>query len=163
MIVYFLKSTLVVLFLLKNGWATPVLEYDKASKYEEYIVEHEISLIDARNSVLNTSLQQMLPSPGCQKCSLEEKRYCLGIDLINDHCCCDRRHHELFPFIPHTCYFGDQLCSPIAGTCDNYYKLSICCCKKYAFLKWKEKSSCASLLVSKTLLCISLYIVSNFT
>ncbi|CAH2003934.1 unnamed protein product [Acanthoscelides obtectus] len=42
---------------------------------------------------------------------------------------------ELFPFIPHTCYFGDQLCSPIAGTCDNYYKLSICCCKKYAFLK----------------------------
>ncbi|CAH1987126.1 unnamed protein product [Acanthoscelides obtectus] len=121
MIVYFLKSTLVVLFLLKNGWATPVLEYDKASKYEEYIVEHEISLIDARNSVLNTSLQQMLPSPGCQKCSLEEKRYCLGIDLINDHCCCDRRHHG------------------------------------------KEKSSCASLLVSKTLLCISLYIVSNFT
>nr|CAI5860070.1 unnamed protein product [Callosobruchus analis] len=58
MIVCFLKSTLVVLLLLKNGCSTPVLEHDKALKYEEYVVEHEISFLDAKHSVFNTSLQQ---------------------------------------------------------------------------------------------------------
>ncbi|XP_072389704.1 uncharacterized protein [Diabrotica undecimpunctata] len=136
----FFGTTLVILLLIKNGISTPVVEYDKMSKYEEYIVEHEISSGQARNSVLSIDLKSIVIPPGCQKCNEEEKRYCLGADLIRDHCCCDKRHHEFFPYIPHTCYLGSQLCSTVASDCTEYHRLRTCCCQFVAAVKWKTKS-----------------------
>lgn len=32
---------------------------------------------------------------GCQKCNKSEINYCLGRDVIDDHCCCDRRYEGM--------------------------------------------------------------------
>lgn len=117
--------------------ATPT---DKeTSKYEEYIVEHEISDTQAKNSALSTAIETIIVPAGCQECTKEEKHYCTSSALISDHCCCDRRFHENLPYIPHTCYFGPQLCTTIAPDCFKYTRLRTCCCDKYLLQKWKEK------------------------
>ncbi|XP_018571980.1 uncharacterized protein LOC108911509 [Anoplophora glabripennis] len=133
-----LETTVIFFLVLGNGCSTPVVEYDKSLRYEEYTIEHEISSTQARNSALTTDLESIVPAPGCQECTYEEKRYCLGADFINDHCCCDKRY-ELLPYVPHTCYFGNQLCTPVMSSCDQYSRLRICCCDKFVLEKWKEK------------------------
>ncbi|XP_056638881.1 uncharacterized protein LOC130446567 [Diorhabda sublineata] len=138
--VIFINKALVIFLLIRNGLLTPIVEYDKASKYEEYIIEHEISSGQAKNTVLSMNLDAITIPPGCQKCSEKDQRYCLGADLISDHCCCDKKYHEYFPYIPHTCYFGSQLCSTVADDCIEYHRLRTCCCQKYAAFKWKAKS-----------------------
>ncbi|XP_019879759.1 uncharacterized protein LOC109607723 [Aethina tumida] len=129
-----------VAFLVLAATPSPVVEYDKGLRYEEYDVEHEISAMQARNAVKHTDYSSVNTPPGCQTCTAEEKRYCLGNDLINDHCCCDKRYHEFFPFIPHTCYLGSTLCNTVALNCGEYNRLRTCCCDKITLEKWKQKS-----------------------
>ncbi|KAJ8925325.1 hypothetical protein NQ315_009155 [Exocentrus adspersus] len=140
----FFGNAVAFLLLLRNGYTTPVVEYNKGLRYEEYIVEHEISTVNARNSALTIDVQSIVAPSGCKECTSEEKRYCLGSDFINDHCCCDRRYHEVLPFIPHTCYSGNQLCEPVME-CDKYRRLRTCCCDILVLKKWKarfQNSSC---------------------
>ncbi|CAH1111324.1 unnamed protein product [Psylliodes chrysocephalus] len=137
MVIFFVK-VLVICLLIGNGTSTPVAEYDKSSRYEEYIIEHEISSGSAKNAVIAMNLSSIEIPPGCQKCNAKEERYCLGADLISDHCCCDKRYHELFPYIPHTCYFGTQLCQTVASDCTEYHRLRTCCCQKLTLHKFLE-------------------------
>lgn len=45
------KSFLIVI-LLEWGTSTPIIEHDKGVRYEEYLVEHEISEGEAKNQTL---------------------------------------------------------------------------------------------------------------
>ncbi|KAJ3636556.1 hypothetical protein MTP99_000090 [Tenebrio molitor] len=139
-----MPGIILVAFLVvcstEKGSPIPIVEYDKGLRYEEYIVEHEISASQAKNAALAIDLSSVSSPAGCQKCTKAEIRYCLGIDLISDHCCCDRRYHEVLPFIPHTCYLGTQICKPVVGDCAEYSRLRSCCCDKHALEKWKKKS-----------------------
>ncbi|CAG9860749.1 unnamed protein product [Phyllotreta striolata] len=131
-------KALVIYLLIKCGAPSPAIEKDAPLKYEEYIVEHEISSMSARNSVLTMDISSINTPSGCKECNPEEQRYCLGTDLINDHCCCDKRYHELFPYIPHTCYLGPQLCHTIATDCTEYHRILSCCCQKLTAEKFRE-------------------------
>lgn len=127
----------VLLYLgVSSVLATPSV--GKELKYEEYNVEHEISTTEARNNALSTDLNAIIVPAGCQECTKEEIQYC-GSNLISDHCCCDKRFHEYLPYIPHTCYIGTQLCTPVATDCNEYTRLRICCCDKYLLQKWRHK------------------------
>lgn len=108
-------------------------------RYEEYVVEHEISATQAKNVALRIDTARMDPPPGCQPCTSAERKYCLSGDFINDHCCCDRRHHEYLDFIPHTCYVGTVLCQTIAADCAEYSRLRTCCCSRLVLQKCKYK------------------------
>lgn len=55
MVIFFVK-VLVICLLIGNGTSTPVAEYDKSSRYEEYIIEHEISSGSAKNAVIAMNL-----------------------------------------------------------------------------------------------------------
>ncbi|KAJ8983115.1 hypothetical protein NQ317_001859 [Molorchus minor] len=131
--------TVAFLLLMESGYSTPAADSVKSFRYEEYFVEHEVSALQAKNVALATDSQSIVTPPGCQKCTPDEMKYCTGRDLINDHCCCDKRYFEALPYIPHTCYLGKQLCSPVIGDCAKYSRLRTCCCDKYVFEKWKRK------------------------
>ncbi|KRT85140.1 hypothetical protein AMK59_2240, partial [Oryctes borbonicus] len=107
----------------------------------------------------------VVPPPGCQHCTLDEKKYCLSGDFIHDHCCCDRRHHEYLNFIPHTCYVGTVLCHPIAADCAEYTRLRMCCCNRLALEKWTDKLSASSWSIRPDkiiIFLITLYIVNIY-
>lgn len=58
---------------------------------------------------------------GCKECTRREVEYCLSNDVIEDHCCCQRKYHGLYLFIDikNVSYlntFGLQKCSPILRT-----------------------------------------------
>ncbi|KAF2884690.1 hypothetical protein ILUMI_21487 [Ignelater luminosus] len=108
--------------------------------YEEYIVEHDISMEQARNAALAIDLNSIEIPPGCQRCSSAEIKYCQGRDFINDHCCCDKRYHEALPYIPHTCYLGTNLCKPVVGDCSTYTRLRTCCCHAHVLKRWKSSA-----------------------
>jgi len=38
---------------------------------------------------------------------------------------------EFLPYIPHTCYFGSQLCTTVALDCNKYTRLRTCCCDTF--------------------------------
>ncbi|PSN47177.1 hypothetical protein C0J52_14720, partial [Blattella germanica] len=78
--------------------------------------------------------------PGCEECTKEELEYCTGNAVLHDHCCCDRRHLEKFPYVPHTCYLKPD-CRPLAGDCSMYTRLRVCCCDRFVAEKWKSDAS----------------------
>lgn len=53
-----------IVMLLERGSTTPIIEYDKGVRYEEYVIEHEISTIQAKNETflidINSSKYQFL-------------------------------------------------------------------------------------------------------
>lgn len=145
----------------KGYFSLPVYEHDKGVRYEEYLVEHEISSLQAKNVALAFNFDTATVPPGCQPCTKSEMHYCMGTDLVNDHCCCDKRHHEVLSYIPHTCYVGSRICRTVASDCAEYSRIRTCCCDKYAQQKWKEKSSGAAINhINST--AISLLITSIF-
>ncbi|XP_077296986.1 uncharacterized protein LOC143918795 [Arctopsyche grandis] len=105
-----------------------------------FYVEHEISERDARKAVKVAEVDSDMISAGCA-CGHKEMDYCAGEKVINDHCCCDRSDHELFPYVPHTCYFGNDRCNLIAESCEEYEFLRDCCCSKHLIAKWKARFS----------------------
>ncbi|KAK9874095.1 hypothetical protein WA026_002449 [Henosepilachna vigintioctopunctata] len=131
--------SLLLIAMVHHGRFSPVVSYDKRVRYEEYTIEHEISATQAKNAALTIDLSSVRLTHGCQSCSNEELRYCAGTDLINDHCCCDKRFSESLPFIPHTCYSGTVLCKPIVEDCEEYYRRKACCCDKFSLQFWKKK------------------------
>lgn len=154
-----LLALIGVLVLFGGGEGTP--SPTAAYKFEEYVVEHEVSALRAKNAALAIDLDAIQPPFSCQKCTTEEIRYCESANFVSDHCCCDRRFHEL-PYIPHTCYLGRKLCRPIAGHCDEYTKIRKCCCDKHALALWKAKSSSNSIIFPhrrKTLVLHVLHVI----
>ncbi|KAF5292777.1 hypothetical protein FQA39_LY13822 [Lamprigera yunnana] len=129
----------VAFFILLLIW-DPTLQKEIIA-YEEYVIEHEISTENARNAALAIDLRNIKVPPGCQKCTKWELSYCQGSDFINDHCCCDKRYHEVLPYIPHTCYLGAQLCKPVVGDCLTYKTIRKCCCTIHLIQKWKSSAS----------------------
>ncbi|KAH1007842.1 hypothetical protein HUJ04_005027 [Dendroctonus ponderosae] len=91
----YLNEYFLILCLAGFNMATPTVDRDdiKNVKYEEYVIEHEISSTQARNVALSTDINAIIVPAGCQECTKEEKHYCMSADLISDHCCCDRRFH----------------------------------------------------------------------
>ncbi|XP_060532848.1 uncharacterized protein LOC132705906 [Cylas formicarius] len=138
-----IPAYLIIFIAFPSIVAKPAMDSPNL-RYEEYVVEHDISATQARNVALSTNYNEVTPLAGCQECTKEEIHYCLGSDLISDHCCCDKRYHEVLPFIPHTCYFGTQLCSPVQSDCAKYTRVRTCCCDRYLLQKWKEKLSASS-------------------
>lgn len=56
MVAVLLEKAVAILLLVQNGFTIPVVEEDKSYKYEEYVVEHEVSSGQAKNSVLSTNI-----------------------------------------------------------------------------------------------------------
>lgn len=56
MVTLFFEQAVAILLLVQNGCTIPVVEVDKSYKYEEYVIEHEISSTQAKNSVLSTNV-----------------------------------------------------------------------------------------------------------
>ncbi|XP_022188588.2 uncharacterized protein LOC111047205 isoform X1 [Nilaparvata lugens] len=79
-------------------------------------------------------------NPGCKECSKSNETYCLGNDVIYDHCCCDRRFHESIPYVEHSCYIETTPCIPIVRDCGEYMKMMSCCCHRLLGTKWKNIS-----------------------
>ncbi|XP_076260035.1 uncharacterized protein LOC143196260 [Rhynchophorus ferrugineus] len=140
--------------------ANPAIKDDH--KYDEYVIEHEISYGQAKNYALNADINSIITPPGCQECTKEEKLYC-NTDLINDHCCCNKRFHEYLPYIPHTCYTGTQLCVTMATDCNKYTRLRTCCCDKYLLPKWRSKygASASSTPNTNAILAVASFLVST--
>lgn len=154
---------LCVGFLIILKWivsGVPISEI--YTKYEEYDVEHEISTTQAKNTALHMDIDALVTPVGCQKCTTSEINYCLGRDLINDHCCCDKRYKETLPYVPHTCYLGPQLCKPIVSDCETYYRLKACCCAKYVLKHWKAKANASNLIPSTSICLIGAILITIF-
>lgn len=50
------QQAIAILLLAQSGFGTPAVDDDKGYKYEEYIVEHEVSSGQAKNSVITMSV-----------------------------------------------------------------------------------------------------------
>nr|XP_022911891.1 uncharacterized protein LOC111422867 [Onthophagus taurus]XP_022911892.1 uncharacterized protein LOC111422867 [Onthophagus taurus] len=160
-----------LLFLYLNILLSTVtlIETTRVNKYlhqehEVYKVEHEISTTQAKNHALTMDLNDIIEPAGCQPCTKSELSYCTSSSIINDHCCCEKRFEESFPFIPHTCFVGNKLCKPMFS-CDDYIRLKRCCCHKLLLAKWKEMSSSSSIISYSSfyvLNVILLYIVNRY-
>lgn len=94
---------------------------------------------------------------GCKECTRREVEYCLSNDVIEDHCCCQRKYHgllyllilemfksfeyicftEVFPYIAHTCYARSRNCEPTVRDCGVFDRLLVCCCHHHLGLKCK--------------------------
>lgn len=56
MVALFVEQAVALLLLAQLGITISVIEEDKSYKYEEYVVEHEISSGQAKNSVLSANV-----------------------------------------------------------------------------------------------------------
>ncbi|PNF14129.1 hypothetical protein B7P43_G01071 [Cryptotermes secundus] len=90
-------------------------------------VEHRVHEDEAKAVARTLHPELYERGPGCEVCTAEEIQYCAGTAVLEDHCCCDMRHSEWFPYVPHTCYLRPG-CRPIAGNCAEYARLRVCCC-----------------------------------
>ncbi|KDR23926.1 uncharacterized protein LOC110831749 [Zootermopsis nevadensis] len=115
-------------------------------------VEHRVEQGEARAvaSALHPELSD--GRPGCEVCTREEVEYCAGNAVVEDHCCCDMRHFEWFPYVPHTCYLRPG-CSPIAGNCARYARLRVCCCEAVTAAKWKSEAGLLTMSWRILMLC----------
>lgn len=135
--------------LAKAAVPKTILEFQQmVGNYVEHRVDEEEAKLVAR------TLQPELSDgrPGCEVCTTEEIEYCTGSAAIEDHCCCDLRHLESFPYVPHTCYLRPG-CSPNAGNCARYARLRVCCCDYFTAKKWKSQASLPTLPWRTFLLC----------
>ncbi|XP_025835703.1 uncharacterized protein LOC108735482 isoform X2 [Agrilus planipennis] len=156
----FIMTVAIVAFLwTENVISIPTSVPPQAVTYDEYVIEHAISSQSAKNVALSMDVNSKEPF-GCQKCTDREMQYCLGNGLVNDHCCCDMNYTEKLPFIAHTCYFGRQLCKPVAGDCIEYQRLLLCCCNRHTLIHWKQKSVASNTpsLKAIVMLMLALYV-----
>ncbi|KAL6264543.1 hypothetical protein P5V15_004648 [Pogonomyrmex californicus] len=104
---------------------------------DEYVLEHEVLRKDALAQAKKLEIHSG-HAPGCQVCIYSEIIYCKNGSVINDHCCCDGRFNEVFPFVEHTCRVGPEECEVHAGNCAEYTRLRDCCCHTYLASVWKH-------------------------
>uniref|UniRef100_A0A8D9BJR3 CCC domain-containing protein n=1 Tax=Cacopsylla melanoneura TaxID=428564 RepID=A0A8D9BJR3_9HEMI len=105
-------------------------------------VEHRVTREDAEKAAMLLQPTLMVGT-GCKNCSKREMLYCMSEDVIQDHCCCDRKFHEAFPYVEHTCFVRERLCSTVVPNCGEYARIQNCCCHQYLGAKWKQKTSSA--------------------
>lgn len=81
-------------------------QVEKVTKSDNFCIRiNKISFVTQKQStcllvfllllinIFNTqSFVSVIPPLGCQACTKSEINYCLSRDLINDHCCCDKRY-----------------------------------------------------------------------
>lgn len=115
-------------------------------------VEHRVDEDEAKTVARTLHPELYDRGPGCEVCTAEEIQYCTGTAVLEDHCCCDMRHFEWFPYVPHTCYLRPG-CRPIAGNCAQYARLRVCCCDYIMATKWKSQASLPTLSWRMYLLC----------
>jgi hypothetical protein len=115
-------------------------------------VEHQVDEGEAMAIARTLHPELNGGAPGCGVCTAEEIQYCSGPAVIEDHCCCDKRYFEWFPYVPHTCYLRPG-CKPNAGDCAQYARLRICCCDKITAIKWKSQAVLPALSWRMCLLC----------
>ncbi|XP_065215723.1 uncharacterized protein LOC135842273 [Planococcus citri] len=109
------------------------------------LIEHQVTSDEAKQAVKDIEPDKMI-TVGCKSCSRVDIQYCLSDDVISDHCCCDRKFKERFPYIEHTCTLEDSPCQPVARDCSEYTRIVDCCCNQQLASKWKANylKSCAS-------------------
>ncbi|XP_059611584.1 uncharacterized protein LOC132258329 isoform X2 [Phlebotomus argentipes] len=135
--------------------------------YEEYYLEHSVSEKDAKKSLkesIEASAQNQRPAY-CGECTSAIRKYCLSSHLLSDHCCCDLRHgKEELPWIPHSCYIGQNVCKSSLGSCLRYAEYKICCCDQLLIEQWKSIFSPA-LKVQPTqniIVILSIYLIVRY-
>ncbi|XP_069677850.1 uncharacterized protein [Periplaneta americana] len=117
------------------------------------MVEHSVDEDDAAAAAALLQPDLEIGRPGCDVCTREEIDYCTGPKVLEDHCCCDMRYRESFPYVPHTCYLKPD-CVPRAGDCDRYARLRFCCCDYYTGSKWKSQGTLLASSGKIFLLCL---------
>lgn len=161
---YFLKIIIVLnlcLINLSDSAAknlTVPLPYDNLKAehpFVEYIFEHRVTKQEAISALvlINDSYFDAPQAPGCKAipCTPKVMKYCLGSQFLNDHCLCEQWHaKEGLPFVPHTCYVGDEQTKASVGSCFSYNDIKECCCDRALARRWKFLSA-SSHLQSNTL------------
>ncbi|KAF0760828.1 Uncharacterized protein FWK35_00006982 [Aphis craccivora] len=129
---------LLLSFLFSNVLSFP--NGNTNSSNDHLLVEHSVTLESAENAIQHI-VPDLMIGFGCKKCTTREIEYCLSNDVIEDHCCCQRKYHEVFPYIVHTCYVRSRNCEPTVRDCGVFDRLLTCCCHHYLGMKWKIKMS----------------------
>nr|CAD7266323.1 unnamed protein product [Timema shepardi] len=112
-----------------------VVYYACPASQDMDVLEHMVSEEEATLAATNMNPQPDHRVPGCAKCSYQDIYYCVSYQVLEDHCCCDKRYLERFPYVPHACYLSDGTCSTIASNCEEYVRIKVCCCDLHTGLK----------------------------
>nr|CAD7199364.1 unnamed protein product [Timema douglasi] len=56
------------------------------------VLEHMVSEEEATLAATNMNPQPDHRVPGCAKCSYQDIYYCVSYQVLEDHCCCDKRY-----------------------------------------------------------------------
>ncbi|XP_018915878.2 uncharacterized protein [Bemisia tabaci] len=113
-------------------------------------VEHKVTEEDAK-AAARTLTPELMVGIGCKNCSSSDLAYCASPDAISDHCCCDRKFHEVFPYVPHTCYVRPHsrpLCRTVVAHCGDFARLVLCCCHRVLADKWKNIANASEMRFS---------------
>ncbi|XP_066995877.1 uncharacterized protein [Anabrus simplex] len=102
----------------------------------DHVVEHSVQGEEAYWAALSLTSNMESRPPGCANCTRSERMYCMSTAVLHDHCCCDSSYYEAFPYIPHTCYYGPEVCEVLAGDCAHYARLRTCCCDSLLRAQW---------------------------
>ncbi|XP_063229117.1 uncharacterized protein LOC134534566 [Bacillus rossius redtenbacheri] len=100
------------------------------------VLEHEVTALQAAQQIRSVGPQEG-KAPGCAECSYWERFYCISHEVLDDHCCCDQRYQEWFPYVPHQCYLEEEMCTTHAANCEEYMRIRTCCCDLHTVLRWK--------------------------
>ncbi|VVC38104.1 Hypothetical protein CINCED_3A018654 [Cinara cedri] len=135
---------------------------NKSASDDHLLIEHSVTQESAENAIqhLKPDLSKinnnylykhvmyltilLVIGAGCKECTRREIEYCLSSDVIEDHCCCQRKYHEVFPYIAHTCYVRSRNCEPTVRDCGVFDRLLACCCHHHLGMKWKSQMSTTS-------------------
>ncbi|VVC38103.1 Hypothetical protein CINCED_3A018654 [Cinara cedri] len=136
---------------------------NKSASDDHLLIEHSVTQESAENAIQHLKPDLMIGA-GCKECTRREIEYCLSSDVIEDHCCCQRKYHgilysvfycsyyfemliyftEVFPYIAHTCYVRSRNCEPTVRDCGVFDRLLACCCHHHLGMKWKSQMSTTS-------------------
>lgn len=135
--------------------------------FTEYFIEHNVTQRDAGISFrlhADDLLKKKAPA-WCTRipCTTKILQYCLGTDMLHDHCCCDSRHgREQFPWLPHSCYVGET-CKPITGSCILYTDIRECCCDRAIAKQWETVFSSSTRTAVQMSFSLFLYVLAFVT
>ncbi|XP_050541742.1 uncharacterized protein LOC126905768 [Daktulosphaira vitifoliae] len=133
----FLQLSLFLIF-------TRVLVSTETSPTDGHLlVEHTVTHESAEIAIRNLQPDLMIGA-GCKECTRREIEYCFSNDVIEDHCCCQRKYHEVFPYIAHTCYVRSRNCEPTVRDCGVFDRLLACCCHQHLGIKYRNQSLAAN-------------------
>lgn len=59
-----------------------------------YYKDHEVSSLQARESLRNMRESDFRTPAHCKACTPEHQKYCHSENLLKDHCCCNQSHNK---------------------------------------------------------------------